>query len=306
MENNNDSNEKEISGNSIEFGLRMKLPLENIGLYFLAQRGNLLYEKLQKMSSTKKSSFDNEVQKLFTTVTNEIEKMIHSSKHLPLIKEGDIEKMIHSSKPPFALEENNIKWRIFDAEREYRLYYYLSKLNAQTIADFDSQLDNIGLKLSDPYARLMKLVQKLSQMESRLYKLEYIMALTNSDQGESREDSYKKPIKKTKEKTYSKTYLILFPIVATMYFIRGFKSGDWWDLALGCVLLVTTILNIYFQHSSRFFIVSYISLGIFSLLLGGQSIVESPEHNIKGPLFIFVGIAIIVGISYLYKKNRKF
>jgi hypothetical protein len=258
------------------------------------------------MSSTKKSSFDNEVQKLFTTVTNEIEKMIHSSKHLPLIKGGDIEKMIHSSKPPYALEENKIKWRIFDAEREYRLYYYLSKLGAQAIVDFDSQLDNIGLTLSDAYSRLIKLVQKLSQTESQLYKLEYIMVLTSGDQEESHEDSYKKLTKKTKEKNYSKTYLILFPIVATMYFIRGFKSGNWWDLALGCVLLATTILSIYLKHSSRFFIVSYISLGIFALLLGGQSIVESPEHNIKGPLLILVGIAIIVGISYLYKKNREF
>ncbi|MXQ53289.1 hypothetical protein [Shimazuella alba] len=206
MENNNDSNEKEISGKSLEFGLRMKLPLENIGLYFLAQRGNLLYEKLQKMSSTKKSSFDNGVQKLFTAVTNEIEKMIHSSKHLSLITKGDIEKKIHSSMPLFALEENKIKWRIFDAEREYRLYYYLSKLNAQTIADFDSQLDNIGLKLSDSYARLMKLVQKSSLMESRLYKLEYIMVLTSSDQGESREDSYKKNQKNKRKNSFKNLF----------------------------------------------------------------------------------------------------
>jgi hypothetical protein len=294
MENNNDSNEKEHSGKSIEFGLHMKLPLENMGLYYLAQRGNLLYERLQNMPSAKKSSFDKEVQELFTTITHEVEQMVHFSKHLPFI---------------MKVEEEKIRWKIFNAEREYRIYYYLMRSDAQTINDFDSKLIAITFKFWDSYHVYHKGVQEYPDIESQLFaKLNYVIMRTRDDREiqvgpNEKIDNVSTGIKKTRKFTWI-GFLILFSILAALHIISGLISYKWWDLAIGLNLLAITLLDIYFKHSSHRILILNITLGILLILLGGQFITKYTEYQLIGHIFVTFGVFNMVLGSILGKKSR--
>jgi hypothetical protein len=290
----NDSNEKEQSGKSIEFGLHMKLPLENMGLYYLAQRGNLLYERLQNMPSAKKSSFDKEVQELFATVTHEVEQMVNFSKHLPFI---------------MRLEEEKIRWKIFNAEREYRIYYYLMKADAQAIDDFDSKLIDITFKLWDSYHVYHKGVQEYSDIESQLFaKLNYVIMRTREDREiqevpNEKIDDVSTKIKKARKFAWI-GFLILFSILAALHIISGLMSYEWWDLAIGLILLAITLLDIYFKHSNHRILILHITLGILLILLGGQFITKYTEYRIMGQIFVAFGVFNMVLGSISGKKAR--
>jgi hypothetical protein len=288
---------KKDANKPVEFGIRMKLPLEDISLYYLAQRGSLLYEKLQGMSSSEISTFDEKVQKLFSAITNEIEQMINFSKHLPFILE----------------EEEKIQWEFFNLEREFRIYYYLRQADGQIIADFDKRLDQITFKLWNSYHRYIETINEYDEIESQWYgKLEYVIIWTKSYRKKLQKDSYEgsntgsteRKTEKIQNKFGTIVFLILYPILAAIYLIHGFKSYNWWDLAIGFTFLATTLIGINFKHLNHNLLIMCISLGISLFLHGGQFITGFPEYHIHGQILIVFGVIVVVGGSILDKRLR--
>jgi hypothetical protein len=288
---------KKDANKPVEFGIRMKLPLEDISLYYLAQRGSLLYEKLQGMSSSEISTFDEKVHKLFSAITNEIEQMINFSKHLPFILE----------------EEEKIQWEFFNLEREFRIYYYLRQADGQIIADFDKRLDQITFKLWNSYHRYIETINEYDEIESQWYgKLEYVIIWTKSYRKKLQKDSYEdsntgsteRKTEKIQKKFGTIGFFILYPILATIYLIHGFKSYNWWDLAIGFTFLATTLADVYFKHLNHNLLIMCISLGILLFLHGGQFITGFPEYHIHGQILIVFGVIVVVGGSILDKRLR--
>lgn len=284
MEKKKGANEKAILGKFLEFGIRMKLHPEDMYLYYLAQRGNLLYVKLQDMHSSEKSTFDHKVQELFTTMTNEIERMVNFSQHLPFIMEEEKEK---------------IQWKIFDAERENRIYYYLRKIDEQARQDFDRQLDDLSCKLWNSYHHYLKSTQEISDLESELfYKLEYVIILTkNSREGSSERkkgDRYKKNI--------SLGFLILYAILATIYIINGLLSKNGWDLAIGFAILISGVVSEYAKYTRHDLLISSIAIATYFFLQGAQFISEG--NDLMGQILVVLAVINVVGGTILDTKIR--
>lgn len=282
-----EENKKEKPKKPLTFGLQMKFPIENMGLYYLAQRASLLYETLQKMPLHKKSSFQNKVQQLFTTVTNEIEQMISFSSHLPVIME---------------IEKDKIQWKIFNAEREWRIYHYLQKAEGTKIADLDKKLDDITFKLWNSYHRYYESIQEYD-LESQLFeKLEYVIIWTSSDRKDSdnsSEDTEKKP-RENRKKIISIASYIIYPLLATVYIINGLRVFNWWDLFIGFTLLIATVIFIYTDSSKYSLLVNCLVLGIYLLEEGARLIIVVGD-TFTGACFVVFAVFMIVSGSILNK-----
>lgn len=283
-----EENKKEKPRKSLEFGLQMKLPIENMGLYYLAQRASLLYETLQKMPLHKKSSFHNKVQELFTTVTNEIEQMISFSSHLPVIME---------------MEKDKIQWKIFNAEREWRIYHYLRKAESPKIDDLDSKLDDITFKLWNSYHRYYESIQEYD-LESQLFeKLEYVIIWTSSDRNDSDKHLLEETGKNQKE-NHKRFILIasyiIYPLLATVYIINGLRVFNWWDLFIGFTLLISTVIFIYTDSSKYSLLVNCLVLGIYLLEEGARLIIVVGD-TFTGACFVVFAVFMIVSGSILNK-----